>query len=329
MSSEDPLAILVHEIEELASTAHDRCKSRPDRLSTSLTELEVTLASSDFDTVKWDIICLRETLKDITNELSRPESKIRSAEQAKREALATIIKSYRPLVQQLEQFATKDQGLKKKPMWRSRKNNTAALDRFHRELQFQTQTINLYLSTLTPSHLAPIKKQQENSIKGSKHGVGEASYTLQPLDRGSEADAQWSLLRRQLVEDGITDIDIEAHTSSIRALLQEKLPSYYDIHSGPSLEETNGSAEASTGLRENMLRRTSQSEHGVLRPLYEIDETGPGHGTRPSASSLSQASAPVIGDRSELARVLTKDDDRRVPRKNSADPASKLHNAQG
>lgn len=58
---------------------------------TGLTECKGRNASSDFDTVEWDITCLRFTLKEIKHELSKPDSKIRSAEQARQEALATIV----------------------------------------------------------------------------------------------------------------------------------------------------------------------------------------------------------------------------------------------
>jgi hypothetical protein len=304
MSSDEPLGILIDEIEALASITHERCRSRCRALMIKTDPLQGTHASSDFDTVKWDIVCLRRTVKDITIDLSEPKSNIRLAEPAKREALAAIIRSYRPLLEQLDQLAAKDQTLKKKRIWRGPKDNTVALDRYHRELQFQTQTLTLYLS-LIYTFESPEKSFHEDFERGGR----EISSTAPAAGQGAEVDVQWSLLRRRLVEDGITDIDIEAHTSSIRALLQERLPSYYDIHSGPSVEQHDGSGQVSTGSREILPRTTSQPDHRASNTSSSIAQIGIGHGAQPGGPAiLSSFSTSCMRDASTHAPLQAKDD---------------------
>ncbi|KAF7512578.1 hypothetical protein GJ744_000839 [Endocarpon pusillum] len=304
MSGEASLGTLVDELEAHALVAHDRCRH----------------ASSDFDTVEWDITCLRFTLKEIKHELSQPNSKIRSAEQARQEALATIVKSYRPLLHQIHQFATKDQGFKKKRIWRSHKPNSSVLDRFHRELQFQTQTINLYLSTLTAT---------------TKPGPAqEAPGTLQAVHQGSEADAQWSLLRLRLIEDGITDTDIEAHTTSIRALLQERLPSYHDLPSGPRLLETHNSCDTSAGSHENVLQRVSQPEYsasgkGRYSDQVDQDQDQDQHVHSGASTSFSPGVAPIARNGSTNSPLLTKDNQPLLTRTPNTQPASPVNKSEG
>ena len=304
MSTEEPLGALVDEIAALVAIADKKCRSRPNRLSI-LSNDEIctgSRASSNFETVIWDIITLRQTLQLIKNELSTPESNIRRAQQAKREALSTIIESYRPLVQQVEQLAANDESLKKKRIWRSHKQSKTTLDRLHRELQFQTQTINLYLSTLTTApHLLSNNEQRETVVQDSAREGGLASATRQAVDQEPGADAQWSLLRRMLVEDGITDIDIEAHTSSIRALLKEKLPSYYDLPSRHVPEEANDSPQTSAGSRGRKPYRISQEE-----PTTPLTREGADHGL-----------------------VSTENNKHLVPQSHGADPAYIRNNAQG
>lgn len=254
--------------------------------------------------------------------MSKPDSKIRSAEQARQEALATIVKSYRPLLHQLHQFATKDQGFKKKRIWRSHKPNSAVLDRFHRELQFQTQTINLYLSTLT----ATIKPGPAQ----------EAPDTLQAVHQGSEVDAQWSLLRLRLIEDGITDTDIEAHTTSIRALLRERLPSYHDLPSGPGLLETDTSCDTSAGSHENLLQRVSQPEYsasGKGRYSDQVDQdqnqNQDQHAQSGASTSFSLGVAPIARKGSINRPLLTKDNEPLLTRTPNTQPASTLNKSEG
>jgi hypothetical protein len=138
------------------------------------------------------------------------------------------------------------------------------------------------------------------------------------------------MLRRKLVEDGITDLDIEAHASSIRALLQEKLPSYYDIHARPGPAEAEEPAKPSTGSSDTMLRKTPQSEHRALGPSDKHNETKSSHCVRHSiSSSLSPGSAPFIGAEFNHGPISIQDDELRLPRSNSANLSSKLKKSHG
>jgi hypothetical protein len=232
--------------------------------------------------------------------------------------LAAITRSYRPLLDQLDQLAAKDQGLKKKRIWRGHKDNTAALDRYHRELQFQTQTINLYLSLFSPPK-NPDKAFHEDLGRGGR----EISTTAPVYVQGTELDVQWMWLKRRLVEDGITDIDIEAHTSSIRALLQERLPSYYDIHYGPSVEQRDGSGQASAGSRGILPRTTSEPDHRASTTIRNDAQTDLGHSTQAAGPAmLSSFSTAQVRNKVTHAPSQAEDDERRLSEKyRHAEPA--------
>lgn len=203
-----------------------------------------------------DITRLRATLKEVIHEVSKPESKIQYVDGTKREELGAVVDGCRPLLEHLENLVTKDQGLKKKRIWKRDKDNTPALDHIHRQLDFRRHSLNLYLSTLRSSQLALIEKKLETFVEEFKRGGREASRTSNSADQESALDVQWSVLRHELAEDGITDTDIEVHKSSIRALLQEQLPSYYDAQSASSPEEVNKSL--------NRLEGSHQSIRGFL-----------------------------------------------------------------
>jgi hypothetical protein len=194
---------------------------------------------------------------------------VQEGSEAKRHHLASLITSYRPLLQQLEALAIKDQGTKKKRIWRRDKDNTAALDQLHRQLDFRTQSLDLYLPTLRTSQLALIEQRLEAFVEEFKRGAPGTPRGVNALDDESEADAQWSALRRQLLEEGITDVDIEAHKSSIRALLQERLPSYYEAHIGSAQPEANdtpvGSREATSGPQNGPSLVREPSNHASSR----------------------------------------------------------------
>jgi len=304
MSSDEPLGTLVDEIEALASTTHERCRSRRGELLVQTNPLKGIQASSDFDMVIWDIAWLRGTLKYVAKELSEPRSYIKLAEPAEREALAAIIRNYRPPVEQLDQLAAKDQGLRKKRIWRGHKDKTPALDRFHRELQ----SITLHLSTL-------LKMLGKTFHEDIERGGREISSTA-PAVGQVEVDVQWLLLRDRLAEDGITDIDIEAHTSSIRALLQDRLPSYHDIYSGPSVEQHDGSGQASTGSREKLPRTPSQPDHRALTTSSNNAQAGLDHGAQPGGPAiLSSLTTSHVRDESTHAPLQAKDDKRQLTEK--------------
>lgn len=236
--------------------------------------------------------------------------------------LFDIIKTYRPLLLQLRKLATKDQNLKKKRIWRRDKDNTAALDDITRQLNVRTQTIELYLSTQSISPL------QLTTLETSKGESLYASHTSQELGSRNEVDEQWSVLRRKLVEDGITDIDIEAHMSTIRSLLQDKLPSYYDTQPSPSLEEGHGSVTPSTGLRAVMPRSDSEPNRLGPSPFDNDEERDFGQSGRPSVRTLSSPGLRSPGDRQmNGGSFQTKYGRRRLS--HSADPASALETSQG
>jgi len=274
---------------------------------------------------KLAIISLLAILKQVRDDLSKPESEIQHAKQAESEALVTMIGGYRRLLQQLDNLAAKDHSLKKKRIWKRDKDNTAAVGQLHGQLNSLTVTISIYLSTRRGS-----QPSFPDFAEEVKNGGQDAFVPSQAVNQESEADAQWSVLRRKLVEDGITDVDIEAHTSSIRALLQDKLPSYYEIYTGPNVEETTEVTKASTSSHEVAMRKTSQLEHGAFTPGDHNDEADFGRCARPGvSSSFSRRLSPLNGHGANYGLALPKEDKNRVSHTYSADAGSGANYSQG
>jgi hypothetical protein len=288
-------------------------------------------SSSGFDTIKRDVFRLPAILRVLAEDLSKPESIIQDLGEVQLEQIASIIKSYRPYLLQVEKYAKGDQSHKKKRIWgRDKDRLTPALDVIHRQLELLNDSLRTHVSYLESRQLALMQNKLGALVEEFKStGLG-SSHPLQAGDQQFDADAQWSMLRRKLVEDGITDLDIEAHTSSIRALLQEKLPSYYDIHARSGSVEAEEFAKPSAGSSDTMLRTTSQPEHRSLGLGDKHKEIKPSQCVRPRiSSSLSPRSAPLIGGEFNHGPISTQDEEIRLPRSDSADLSSKLNKAHG
>jgi hypothetical protein len=288
-------------------------------------------SSSGFDTIKRDVFRLPAILRVLAEDLSKPESIIQDLGEVQLEQIASIIKGYRPYLLQVEKYAKGDQSHRKKRIWgRDKDRLTPALDVIHRQFELLNDSLRSHVSYLESRQLALMQNKLGALVEEFKStGLG-SPHTLQAGDQQFDADAQWSMLRRKLVEDGITDLDIEAHASSIRALLQEKLPSYYDIHARSGPVEAKEPAKPSTGSSDTMLRKTPQSEHRSLGPSDKHNETKSSYCVRPSiSSSLSPCSAPLIGGELNHGPISTQDDELRSPRSGSADLSSKLKKSHG
>lgn len=248
-------------------------------------------------------------------------------DEAKRQEGAVIINSFRPLLQQLQVLVTKDHNLKKKRVWRRDKDSTVALDHIQRQLDFRTRSIDQYLSTMRSSQLAFIEKKLETFVQELKHGI-------RPVGHESDADAQWSVLRRKLIEDGITDVDIEAHAPSIRALLRDKLPSYNEIHAGPAHEGDNyNSANPSTGSPGQRVRRSPEFEHPNFNHNNNNNNKADFSADVPSIlpNLLSPGLTPPIecGPGQFPLLALTEDDIGRRSQQRSSTPTSILKKPHG
>lgn len=205
-------------------------------------------------------------------------------DEAKRQEVAVLINGYRPLLHRIQELVTRDQSLKKKRIWKRDKVNTVALDQIRRLLDSRTLTIDLFLSTLRMSQrdqLALTQKKLQTLMKQLKAVGGSDSEQW-------DADAQWAVLRRKLAEDGITDIDIEAHMSSIRALLQEKLPSYHEVQAEFAVPEAS----------HHSTKISSESPGWKMRTSLEV---GPSTSNHNSKEDLGSAARPGVPSSSSIA----------------------------
>ena len=205
----------------------------------------------------WNVSRLRASLQEVKIEASEPESKTNNADEARCDDLHVLIAGFRPLLENLDKLVTEDQRLKGKRIWRRDKDKVAAVDHIDRQLELRIRKVDSYLSVLRNNQLARVleKTGKIMEVFDRRHEpLGRSS----PMHGEAEFDVQWSLLKHELVEDGMTIVDIEAHKSSIKALLQDRLPSYHEAHAGFIQAE---SSEVSLG---SAMSRTSERGHSMF-----------------------------------------------------------------
>jgi hypothetical protein len=95
------------------------------------------------------------------------------------------------------------------------------LENVKSKIAFYTSSINLFLTTLGTSSLGRIEKKLDEIVDEIRRGDRDQSIVaLQPSNL-SGVDIRWDALKDNLVHDGFTQQDIEAHKDWIRERLQQ------------------------------------------------------------------------------------------------------------
>lgn len=89
------------------------------------------------------------------------------------------------------------------------------------KVTFHTSAISLFLATLGTSTLGKIEKKLEEIVKEMRCGRREPTVLTAVSDENEEVESAWNTLRAELVDDGFTKQDLEAHKRWIKAHLHE------------------------------------------------------------------------------------------------------------
>ena len=251
-------------------------------------------ASAEFDRAIRDIDRLRSTLQKVADEVSKPDFKIRDVGKAECDKLAFDLAAIRCQLLLIDGLAAKDQGLKKKRIWKRDRDSTAALDMFHHQVASHIQIMSSWLSKWQNALLL---KEVERIVAEMNRGNRKLPHTTNVGSREPEAEADegWSMIRRELAADGITDVDFEAHKSSIKALLRERLPPYYESHFAPGAQGVNDSVGPSGVSRSGTSLRGSGSEPATLLKRDKSSDEK----SRASRAHIDDASSKRISSQGE------------------------------
>jgi hypothetical protein len=180
-------------------------------------------ASGEFEEVSRKVISLHVAIKELEEEAGNPDSIILRAAANKRSTLAEITKNCRNVLVQLEELLSKYKSLSSQ---HKRKRDVIRfsaedLENVKSKIAFYTSSINLFLTTLGTSSLGRIEKKLDEIVDEIRRGDRDQSIVaLQPSNLPG-VDIRWDALKDNLVHDGFTQQDIEAHKDWIRERLQQ------------------------------------------------------------------------------------------------------------
>jgi hypothetical protein len=166
---------------------------------------------------------LHAAIKELEDEATNADSILIRAGSGKKKELDEIIKNCRAVLVQLERLLTKYQslGTKSKRTWDRIKFGTEGLQTIREKLTFHTSSINLFLTTLGTGSLGRIEKKLEEIMEEIRAGKREPTVLTTVDDDNEEAETHWNALKSELLDDGFTRQDIEAHKGAIKAYIQE------------------------------------------------------------------------------------------------------------
>jgi hypothetical protein len=166
---------------------------------------------------------LHTGIKELEDEATNADSILIRAGSGKKKELEEIIKNCRAVLVQLERLLTKYQslGTKSKRTWDRIKFGTEGLQTIREKLTFHTSSINLFLTTLGTGSLGRIEKKLEEIVEEVRAGKREPTVLTAVDHDNEEAETHWNALKGELLDDGFTRQDIEAHRGAIKAYIQE------------------------------------------------------------------------------------------------------------
>lgn len=180
-------------------------------------------ASSDFEEVGHEVVALCTPIKELEDEARNPESILNRAGQSKLKELDELLKNCRAVLRQLEWLLTKYKrlGTQSRRTWDRIKFGSEGLQDVREKLTFHTSAISLFLTTLGTGSLGRIEKKLDEIVEEIRAGKREPTTLSVVDDDQGDAETQWNKLKDELLEEGLTRWEVEAHKSDIKKKLRE------------------------------------------------------------------------------------------------------------
>lgn len=176
-----------------------------------------------------------------------------------------LVRHCQTVLQQLQRLVTKYKslGTNHKRTWDRVKFGTEGLQDIREKLTFHTSAIQLFLTTLGTGSLSRIESKLEVIIEEIRSGRREPTVLSTCDDDNVEAEVQWNALKSELVDDGFTKQDIEAHKHWIKAHLQELIDKGELQERVPATENPVSTTTASANEQRKAGERTNYCPHNA------------------------------------------------------------------
>jgi hypothetical protein len=169
------------------------------------------------------VIALHTVLKELEDELENPDSILNRSGASKASELNLLVRNCRSVLQNLNKLLIKYKslGTSSKKTWDRIQFGTENLSEIREKLMSHTSSLTLFLTTLGTGSLGRIEKKLDELIADVRAGRKEKSVLTMVDENEEESNSMWNEWKLELVEEGFTRSELEAHKHWIIARLRE------------------------------------------------------------------------------------------------------------
>ncbi|KAL9613065.1 MAG: hypothetical protein Q9167_002364 [Letrouitia subvulpina] len=185
-------------------------------------------ASSEFEEVSHEVVALHAPIKELEDEARNPNSVLSRAGSSKCKELSELLQNCKLVLNRLDTLLVKYRrlGTQSRRTWDRLKFGCEGLQDVREKLTFHTSTINLFLTSLGTGSLGRIERKLDEIIGEIKAGKREPTLlSVSDEEDPTEAERQWDALKGELLEEGLSKPEVEAHKLTIRAKIQAAIDS--------------------------------------------------------------------------------------------------------
>jgi hypothetical protein len=217
------------------------------------------------------VISLHTALKELEDEIENPDSIFNRTGAGKRKELGILVQNCKGVLQQLNKLLTKYKslGTGSKRAWDRLRWGTENLAEIREKIMSHTSSLTLFLTTLGTGSLGRIEKKLDQLIQDVRAGRREETVLTMAKDDEDEAERQWDLWKRELVDDaGFTKVELEGHKHWIKARLIELIEGLHEEHFPENVS-------ASESVAPNTSKDEISDNGNISQDSKNVDNSGP------------------------------------------------------
>lgn len=195
-------------------------------------------AANEFGEATRELSSLHTVLSVVREDARNPHSAFSQLDPDRRQAILQVVANCGEAVRELECLLTRYErlGRRDRRTWDALKFGSEPLSDIRSKLVMHLSSLNVLLTSLPGSVIGRIERKLDDIAADLRQGRREPSV----LSTYEEKDADiWDVLRKELLDDGITSQDIEQHKDEIKAYIKTLLDS-------GALDEVDSFESAST-----------------------------------------------------------------------------------
>jgi hypothetical protein len=208
------------------------------------------------------VISLYTAIKELQDEAENSDSIFNRSGAGKKKKLAVLVQNCNAVLQQLNNLLIKYKslGTKSKRTWDRLKWGTENLAEIREKIMSHTSSLTLFLMTLSAGSLGRIEKKLDQLIEDVRAGKREETVLTMADNDYDDAEIQWDLWKREMLDDGFTKVELEGHKDWIKARLMELIESG-GLHEEPLLEKAGTSKPSLTSSSRKAALEKSNVSH--------------------------------------------------------------------